>query len=108
MTSKERIRRAMHHEEPDRVPVMCQLSLGHYFLNVDIPTYEIWFSTEGFAEALITLQRRYRFDGILINLMGSEPGWERQLDRVEENEDNQILHWKNGDYTVMPRDDNPH
>ena len=35
MNSKERILAAMNHETPDRVPVMCQLALGHYFLNFD-------------------------------------------------------------------------
>ena len=33
MNSKQRIAAAMNHDEPDRVPVMCQLALGHYFLN---------------------------------------------------------------------------
>lgn len=70
MTGRERIARAMHHQQPDRVPVMCQLALGHYFLNAGLPPHRIWFTSEGFAEALVKLQRRYRFDGILINLPG--------------------------------------
>jgi len=39
MTGKQRIAAAMRLQVPDRVPVMCQLSLGHYFLNVDLPVY---------------------------------------------------------------------
>lgn len=70
MTGRERIALAMQHKIPDRVPVMCQLALGHYFLNTNIPPHKIWFSSEGFVEALLTLQRRYRFDGILINIPG--------------------------------------
>ena len=33
MTGKQRIRAAMRHEPVDRVPVMCQLAIGHYLLN---------------------------------------------------------------------------
>jgi hypothetical protein len=66
MTGRERIARAMRHQEPDHVPVMCQLALGHYFLHAGLPPHRIWFTSEGLAEALVRLQRRYRFDGILI------------------------------------------
>lgn len=31
MDSKERVCLAMTHQQPDRVPVMCQPALGHYF-----------------------------------------------------------------------------
>jgi hypothetical protein len=60
----------MQHQIPDRVPVMCQLTLGHYFLNLKdrLKPHEIWFTSEGFAEALLTLRERYGFDGILINI----------------------------------------
>ncbi|MEI2692045.1 MAG: hypothetical protein V9H69_21000 [Anaerolineae bacterium] len=33
MNGRERIALAMRHRLPDRVPVMCQLAIGHYFLN---------------------------------------------------------------------------
>ena len=52
MTSKERINIAMKLGTPDRVPLMCQLSIGHYFLNSKIDPLDIWFESEGFAEAL--------------------------------------------------------
>ena len=73
MNSRERMDRAMHHLQPDRVPVMCQLACGHYFLFSGLAPAEIWFTSEGFAEALVRMQRRYRFDGILINLPGRPP-----------------------------------
>src|SRR3972149_1381206 len=69
MTGKERILAAMRKEPVDRVPVMCQLAIGHYLLNTDVTPAELWFTSEGFARALVTLQQRYRFDGILINLL---------------------------------------
>ena len=37
MNGRERIALAMQRKIPDRVPVMCQLATGHYFLNTDIP-----------------------------------------------------------------------
>ena len=73
MTSKERMKAAMSLETPDRVPVMCQLSIGHYFLFSGIDPIDIWLTSEGFAEALVTLQKKYSFDGILVNLPGRPP-----------------------------------
>jgi len=108
MNSRERVARAMRLEKPDRVPVMCQLSLGHYFLNCPIPAMEIWHSTAGFGEALISLQKRYRFDGILINLPGRDPGWRSHIRRMETRGNEVVIHWEDGWYTVCPHDDNPH
>ena len=71
MNGKERIRKAMLHEPVDRVPVMCQLSIGHYLLNTDIKPSDLWYTSEGFAKAAISLQKRYGFDGILLNLLGT-------------------------------------
>jgi uroporphyrinogen-III decarboxylase len=108
MNSRERMARAMRHQIPDRVPVMCQLALGHYFLNTDIPPHEIWFTSEGFAEALITLQRRYHFDGILINLPGRPPNLLDSVVSIEKMRAGQRLTWANGEVTFVPWDDNPY
>jgi len=99
---------AMRLREPDRVPVMCQLAIGHYFLNTDLDPVDIWHSTQAFGDALITLQRRYGFDGILINLPGRDPNWRNYIRRLEEKDGETIIHWMNGWYTVVPPDDNPH
>jgi len=108
MTGKERMDAAMRLREPDRVPLMCQLALGHYFLNTDLDEIEIWHSTEVFGDALITLQRRYGFDGILINLPGRDPNWRSYIARIEEKDGERVIRWINGWYTVAPPDDNPH
>lgn len=97
----------MRREKADRVPVFCQLALGHYFLNAGLPAHRIWFTSEGFAEALVKLQRRYRFDGLLINLPGRPPDLLDQLRRVEKTADGERLYWKNGETTFVPEDDNP-
>jgi len=108
MTSRERMDIAMHLGIPDRVPVMCQLALGHYFLNSGIDALDIWYSTEGFAEALIGMQRRYGFDGILVNLPGRDPNWRSYISHMERHGDERHIAWKNGFYTVFPDGDLPH
>ncbi len=108
MNSKERMAAAMRLHQPDRVPVMCQISLGHYFLNCDLTEIDIWHDTKAFGEALITLQRRYGFDGILINLPGRDPHWRDYIRHIEQSPDGKTIHWHNGWYTICPPDDNPH
>jgi len=106
MNGRERMALAMRHQEADRVPVMCQLALGHYFLNAGLAPHEIWFSSEGFAEALVTMQKRYRFDGILINLPGRPRGFLKQIKKVEKTKKGEVVTWKNGHVTLIPWDDN--
>jgi len=107
MNSKERVAVAMGHGEPDRVPVMCQLALGHYFLHCDAKPSEIWFDTETFATALVELQRRYRFDGILVNLPSRPPDWRDRIKASETVEGREHLRWTSGLETIVPADDNP-
>ncbi|MEE9166038.1 MAG: uroporphyrinogen decarboxylase family protein [Candidatus Neomarinimicrobiota bacterium] len=95
-------------QKADHVPVMCQLSLGHYFLYSGIDPMKIWYTTEGFTEALIRMRERYQFDGILVNLPGRDPNYEDQIEKIEQGEEERIIRWKSGAYTVFPHDDNPH
>ncbi len=99
--------RAMRHEPVDRVPVMCQLALGHYFLHAAVPAHRIWFTSEGFAEALVKLQQRYHFDGILINIPGRPADLLNELSSVENRSEGERLTWRNGEITLVPPDDNP-
>ncbi len=98
----------MRHKKPDRVPVMCQLALGHYFLNCGLPPHRIWFTSEGFTEALVMLQRRYRFDGILINIPGRPADILDGLAGIEKTDMGEKLTWNDGSFTVVPPDDSPH
>ncbi len=111
MNSKERVRRAMRRDPaqlPDRVPVMCQLTLGHYFLNMrdTWQPYEIWFTSDAFADALITLARRYRFDGILVNLPGRDPAWLAQIALITDTGEGQQITLADGTPIFVPWDDN--
>lgn len=100
---------AMAGGEPDRTPLMCQLALGHYFLNTDLDEIEVWHDTEAFAQALVTLQRRYGFDGILVNLPGRDPGWREHIREIgADGRGNRVVTWSDGSVTVVPPDDNPH
>jgi uroporphyrinogen decarboxylase len=86
---------------------MCQLALGHYFLNCDYPPSEVWFDSNTFAMALIDLQQRYGFDGVLVNLPGRPDDWRRYLESSSKQGDTEVLNWSSGLVTVVGPDDNP-
>jgi hypothetical protein len=109
MNGRERIRLSMNHQEPDRVPVMCQLALGHYNLNGGYKPHEIWYETEAFADASIKLARRYGFDGNLVVLVGRPPNYlDENVQSIREDEDGEWVTWRNGDRTFLPWDDMAH
>lgn len=108
MNSRERVRAAMRHETPDRVPVMCQLALGHYFVNSRRRPSEIWFDSEVFVQTLAEFARRYGFDGFLINLPGRPANWRDYLASHEDTSEGERLAWRSGLETWVPPDDNPH
>ena len=92
---------------PDRVPFMCQMSVGFMLLQTKFSPSEFWFSKDTFAKGLLHLRRLYDFDGILISLHGHSPDWEKSIKRVERLEEQEVVFWKNGDKTIFPRDDLP-
>jgi hypothetical protein len=111
----------MRHETPDRVPVMCQLALGHYFLHSGRKPAEIWLDSDTFVDTLLEFQQRYRFDGILLNLPGRPSNWREYLAEAGQSPDvrapapvpfsergSETLFWRNGLRTDFVPDDNPH
>ncbi|HUV12277.1 MAG TPA: uroporphyrinogen decarboxylase family protein [Acidobacteriota bacterium] len=107
MNSKKRLELAMNSKEADRVPLMCQLSMGHYFLHSGFDPVEVWCTSERFAEALVRLQERYQFDGILVNLPGRSENWEKHVRKTERQSSFTRIEWDKGGNTVFPFDDNP-
>jgi hypothetical protein len=101
------MRLAMTAGAPDRVPVMCQMSIGHMLLQTRPSAAAFWNSAEVFAEGLLALRRIYRFDGILVSLHGHLPDWEKGIARVEKAAPGEVVYWKNGDRTEFPPDDLP-
>ena len=107
MTSKERMAAAMTGSRPDRVPVMCQMSIGHMLVASGVPPPELWHDAATFAEVLLALRERYGFDGILVSLHGHEPGWERRVAGRESGPGGERLRWKGGGTTFFPADELP-
>jgi hypothetical protein len=87
---------------------MCQLSLGHYLLNAGISPHELWYVSDALAEAMVAMQRRYRFDGILVNLPGRPRDFLKDVVRIEKGSNGEWLTWQNGDRTFLPWDDMAH
>ncbi|MGB7295828.1 MAG: uroporphyrinogen decarboxylase family protein [Candidatus Aminicenantales bacterium] len=107
MTSKERMRRAMSRTLPDRVPVMCQMSIGHLLLQTGSSPAAFWNSAEVFASGLLALRESYLFDGILVSLYGHRKDWERHVSSLMRQGQVETVAWQNGDETVFPPDDLP-
>ncbi len=107
MSSKERMAKAMNLEEPDRVPVMCQMSIGHMLLQTGLRPLELWHSKEIFVEALLKLRELYQFDGILISLHGHSSQWMQQILKIENEKNQEVITWKDGSRTMFPSDDLP-
>lgn len=107
MNGRERVRLAMEMKEPDEVPVMCQLSIGHILLNTRVDPVAFNFTNEGFAQALLEIRDLYDFDGILIHKPGRE---EHILDitRQEATKDGIKLIFSDGGAILCPYDDDPY
>ena len=82
-TSKERVRAAMNLEQPDRVPLMCQFSIGSMMTHLRPNPAEFWYDKNVFADGLITLCEMFRFDGILVSLHGHSDKWKKDLLKYE-------------------------
>jgi MtaA/CmuA family methyltransferase len=107
MTSRERMAAAMAGATPDRVPVMCQMSIGHMLVATGVRPAALWLATETHVGALLALRQRYGFDGILVSLHGHAPDWEKRVDRAEPSPGGERVRWKSGGTTVFPADDLP-
>lgn len=83
MTHYERIHKAMHHEMPDRVPVMCQLSQGYMSINGGEKPFDMYFNAESAARAFFKTREDLGFDGILLNVTFHED-WREVYDNARE------------------------
>lgn len=107
MTSRERVREAMNLRQPDRVPVMCQLSIGHMLLQLGTPPVEFWHDPALFADGLVKLRAQYDFDGILVSLHGHDPEWRRKISSRRPSDDGEIVTFTDGHEMMYPPDDLP-
>lgn len=106
LTPRQRMQIAMSLKTPDRVPVMCQLSIGHMLQQLNISSSEFWFDANTFAKGLVELREIYHFDGILVSLHGHKQNWRDDILFIEKEGENEIITLK--DYRmIFTRDDLP-
>ena len=106
-TARHRIRQAMDLESPDRVPLMCQLSIGHMLLQLDVSPVEFWHEAEVFADGLVKLRELYGFEGILVSLHGHDPDWKNDILSRKTTADGEEVVWNDGRQFFYLRDDLP-
>ena len=108
MDSKERMMAAMSGKSVDRIPVMCQLSLGHIYKNSGLEPLDYWFTPEGSAEGYILMAEKYGFDGILVSYWtGIDPGLYKKAVRQEDTPDGKLISFTDGRQFICPPNDNP-
>jgi len=78
-TPRERVLAAMNLQKPDRVPLMCQFSIGSMMQQLKPSPAEFWYDGELFAIGLVELCKRFNFDGILVSLHGHSPNWRENI-----------------------------
>lgn len=82
-TSRERVKAAMNLQHPDRVPLMCQFSIGSMMNQLKPNPVEFWYDKNVFADGLVRLCENFRFDGILVSLHGHSDKWKKDLLKSE-------------------------
>ncbi len=107
MTSRERMASAMAGRPVDRVPFMCQMSIGHMLKQLPVAPVDFWCEPEVFARGLVELCARYGFDGILVSLHGHDPRWADALLRRDPGPDGDVVTWNDGRKMRFPPDDLP-
>ena len=95
-TSRELVRQAMDLGTPDRVPLMCQLSIGHMLLQLGVSPVEFWHEEEVFAEGLVRIREIYDFDGILVSLHGHDRNWKQGIQARLKLADGEEVVWNDG------------
>ena len=76
---RERVVAAMNLQKPDRVPLMCQFSIGAMMNQLHPDPVAFWYDQKTFADGLIELCQRFHFDGILVSLHGHSDYWKKDL-----------------------------
>ncbi|MFI5358382.1 MAG: hypothetical protein ACHQ4G_13705, partial [Opitutales bacterium] len=109
-TSRSRMAAAMRLERPDRVPVMCQPSLGFVLQQLpELDPIDVWHNHDGaLARGFCTISLRFGFDGVLIPAVGAAPLDEREVRRIDRGHpEGPVVHFRNGDSCLYCRNDLP-
>lgn len=101
------MRVAMDLGEPDRVPFMCQMSIGHMLVQLGCSPLEFWNDIDVFANGLVKLQAMYGFDGVLVSLHGHDPDWRRNVKTRTVTPEGELVEWADGSRMLYPFDELP-
>jgi hypothetical protein len=104
---RQRVQDAMDLKSPDRVPLMCQLSIGHMLLQLNVSPLEFWHDSNVFAAGLVKLREIYDFDGILVSLHGHDPDWKETIGSGAVVDGAVEIVWQNGERVRYLADDLP-
>ena len=99
MTPRERVRAAMKLQPVDKIPLMCQMSIGHILLQFPCSQADFWHDIDTFADGLVAMRKLYQFDGILVSLHGHDPEWKKNIASRRMTDEYEEIAWKNGDRT---------
>ena len=83
MNGKERVLLAMNMQKGDRVPLMCQFSIGFMMNQLKPDPVRFWYDRDAFTEGLLRLREEMNFDGILVSLHGHSDAWKEGLIKEE-------------------------
>ena len=83
INNRQRVVKAMNLEKPDKVPLMCQFSLGFMMNRLKPDPVMFWYDLKTFADGLIQLREEFKFDGILVSLHGHSEDWKKGLLKTE-------------------------
>jgi hypothetical protein len=81
--SRQRVIQAMNMQTPDKVPLMCQFSIGFMLNQLKPDSVMFWYDLKTFADGLIQLCETFNFDGILVSLHGHSDDWKNGLLKTE-------------------------
>jgi len=100
---------AMRLKQPDRVPVMCQPSIGFLLRqNPDVSPLDLWYDQSVYAETLCHITQRFGFDGVLTSMIGNVPLDEEATANIDLGwREGPRVTFKNGDVTVFCQNDLP-
>ena len=108
MNGKQRLKDAMDMKPVFPVPFMCQMSIGHMLLQLDVSPLEFWFDKNVFLNGIVKLRELYGFDGILVSLHGHDPDWRENLENIVKTDEYVIGEFKNGDKIFCPFNELPY
>ena len=95
MNSRQRIISAMNLKTPDRVPLMCQFSIGSMMFQLEPNPYMFWYDKHVYTDGLIELCHKFKFDGILVSLHGHSDKWKENLEKIETLNEGYKLYFNN-------------